>query len=158
MFIDGLTFAQGSVVNKLTIASGSEFPASPSDGEMFHKTGDGLYVNRGGWKKLDHKDPTEKRQAVAGSVLDLAQANLFTKTISGATTFSVSNVPATNDVVTVIVELTNGGSSTVSWWANIKWPGGTAPTLTAAGVDVVGFYSYNAGTSWVGFLLGKDVK
>ena len=100
----------------------------------------------------------ETRVAVAASALDLATGNVFTKTISGATTFTVSNVPAAGSSVSFLLDLTNGGAATVTWWSGVKWAGGTAPTLTASGRDVLGFFTHDGGTTWTGLLLGKDVK
>lgn len=100
----------------------------------------------------------ETRVAVAASAIDLASGNIFTKTISGATTFTLSNVPASGTSVSFILDLTNGGSAAVAWWSGVKWAGGAAPTLTAAGRDVLGFFTHDGGTTWTGLLLGKDVK
>ena len=90
--------------------------------------------------------------------INLATGNFFTKTISGATTLTVSNVPATGTTASFILELTNGGSAAVTWWSGMTWAGGTAPTLTAAGVDVLGFYTHNGGSTWRGLVLAKDIK
>lgn len=100
----------------------------------------------------------ETSLAVAASDIDLSQANLFSKTISGTTTFTVSNIPATGMTATFILDLTNGGSATINWWSGVKWAGGTAPTLTSSGRDVLGFFTYDGGTTWTGLVLGKDVK
>ena len=100
----------------------------------------------------------ETKVAIAASAIDLSLANYFTKTISGTTTFTVSNVPATGTTASFILELTNGGSATVNWWSGVKWAGGTAPTLTSAGVDILGFYSHDGGTTWRGLVLAKDSK
>jgi trimeric autotransporter adhesin len=100
----------------------------------------------------------ETKVAIGASNFDLATANLFTRTVSGTTTFTVSNVPATGTVASFILDLTNGGSATVNWFSGVKWAGGTAPTLTAAGRDVLGFFTHDGGTTWTGLVLGKDVK
>jgi hypothetical protein len=100
----------------------------------------------------------ETKVAVAASAIDLSLGNYFTKTISGTTTFTVSNVPASGTTASFILELTNGGSATVNWWTGRTWAGGTAPTLTASGVDVLGFYTYDGGTTWRGFVLATDIK
>lgn len=100
----------------------------------------------------------EKQNAVAASAIDQALGNYFSKTISGTTTFTVSNTPTTGIASSFILDLTNGGSATVNWWTGVKWAGGTAPTLTAAGRDVLGFFTYDGGTTWTGLVLGKDVK
>lgn len=96
--------------------------------------------------------------AIAASAIDVALGTLFTKTISGATTFTLSNVPATGTVCSFTLELTNGGSAIVTWWSGIKWTGGTAPTLTSAGVDILGFYTRDGGTTWRGMVASKDSK
>jgi len=101
---------------------------------------------------------TEKREAISASNINLALGNYFTKTISGTTTFTVSNVPSAGNTHSFILDLTNGGSATVNWWSNTKWAGGAAPTLTASGRDVLAFFTHDAGTTWNGFVVGKDVK
>lgn len=100
----------------------------------------------------------ETKVAMAANDIDLSTANYFTKTISGATTLTVSNVPASGTTASFILDLTNGGSATITWWSGVKWAGGTAPTLTASGRDVLGFFTHDAGTTWTGLVLGKDVK
>lgn len=100
----------------------------------------------------------EVKVAMTANAIDLAIANYFSKTITVATTLTVSNVPAANTVGAFILDLTNGGAFTITWWANIKWVGGTAPVLTAAGRDAIGFFTHDGGSSWTGFVLGKDIK
>lgn len=100
----------------------------------------------------------ETRVAMGANNVDMTAGNYFTKTISGTTTLTVSNVPASGTAGSFILDLTNGGSATITWWSGMKWAGGTAPTLTAAGRDVLGFFTHDAGTTWSGLVLGKDVK
>lgn len=95
--------------------------------------------------------------AVAASAIDCSTGNVFTKTATGALTWTFTNVPAAK-AFTVILELTNGGTGTQTWPAAVKWPAGTAPTLTAAGVDVLGFFTDDGGTNWRGVMLMKDSK
>jgi len=100
----------------------------------------------------------ETKVAIAASNIDLSLGNYFTKTISGATTFTLTNVPATGLVASFILDLTDAGSAVVTWFAGTKWAGGIAPTLTTAGRDVLGFFTHDGGTSWVSFVMGKDMK
>jgi len=97
----------------------------------------------------------ETQVAIAASAIDLTLGNYFTKTISGTTTFTISNTASSGTVNSFILDLTNGGSATVNWWTGVKWAGGTAPTLTASGRDVLGFFTEDGGTTWNGFVLGK---
>ena len=100
----------------------------------------------------------EPKGAMAANNIDLLLGSVFAKTISGATTLTVSNVPATGTVASFMLDLTNGGSAAITWWTGIKWPGGSAPTLTAAGRDVLGFWTHNGGATWTGVLVARDVK
>lgn len=94
----------------------------------------------------------------AGANIDVSAANLFTKTISANTTLTLSNVPAQAGVLTsFILELENGGSADVTFWPGIKWPFNSVPDLTVDGVDVLGFYTYDAGASWMGLYLSMGV-
>lgn len=93
----------------------------------------------------------EKAVAVAAANIDLSAGSIFSKTITGATSFTLSNVPVSGSAVSFILSLVNGGAATVTWWANIKWPADTPPTLTEVGRDVIGFYTTDGGTSWTGF-------
>ena len=97
----------------------------------------------------------ETSAAISASAIDLTLGNYFTKTISGTTTFTISNAASSGTVNSFILQLTNGGSATVNWFSGVKWAGGTAPTLTASGYDELGFFSIDGGTTWQGFVLGK---
>ena len=90
--------------------------------------------------------------------VDLTAGNFFTKTITAICTLTVSGTPAAGTVGEFIVKLTNGAAFAVTWFTGTKWAGGVAPTLTAAGVDTLGFYTVDGGTTWYGYVLGKDSK
>lgn len=94
---------------------------------------------------------------VAASAVDCSLGNYFIKTATGALTWTATNVPATR-AYSFILELTNGGAGAQTWYSGIKWPGGTAPTLVASGVDVLGFITDDGGTTWRGVQLMKDSK
>ena len=95
--------------------------------------------------------------AASTGVLDLRKASVFTATSGAAITWSFTNVPA-NRAATVVLTLTNGGAHTQTWPGTVKWPGGTAPPLTAAGTDVLVFVTHDGGTTWRGNIFGKDIK
>jgi len=95
--------------------------------------------------------------AVSASAIDCSVGNFFTKTASGALTWTFTNVPASRSIV-ILLQLTNGGTGTQTWPASMKWPGGTAPTLTTSGVDLLGFTTNDGGTTWRGVALMLDSK
>lgn len=94
------------------------------------------------------------------TTIDLSDAStLYHATAAtGATTWSFTNAAAAGTVRAFDIELTNGGSQTQTWPVSVKWDGGVAPTLTAAGVDILTFYTRDGGTTWRGFLAAADSK
>lgn len=117
-------------------------------------------VTQTGTQTLTNKTITGLKETFASmstNTINLSDGNVFAKTISGATSLSVSNAATAGSVSTFILELTNPGTN-VSWWSNIRWAGGTAPTLTASGTDILGFYTRDGGSNWRGLVLAKDSK
>jgi len=100
----------------------------------------------------------ETAVAMVANDIDLSLGNYFTKTISTATTLTVSNVPTSGTVGYFILELTNGGAGAVTYPTGTKWAKGTAPTLTASGVDLLRFVTRDAGTTWRGSRIDEDSK
>lgn len=95
-----------------------------------------------------------KKVAMAGSDIDLNLGDVFTKTISGPTTLTISNVPAADIAVSFQLVLTNGGSSVVTYPAGSKFIGGEPP-LSVSGRDRLGFMSEDGGTTWDIVLIGR---
>ncbi|MDB5322215.1 MAG: hypothetical protein JWN40_3846 [Phycisphaerales bacterium] len=67
-------------------------------------------------------------------------------TVGGARTLAFSNARAGTFILRLIQDGT--GSRTVTWPASVKWPAGSAPTLSTAigAVDIVSLYSPNGTT------------
>jgi len=90
---------------------------------------------------------------VAASAIDCSASNYFRKTASGALTWTFTNPPPNNRAYIMVLRLQNGGTGLQTWPASVVWPGGTAPTLTASGYDLLLFETDNGGTSWRGAAL-----
>lgn len=96
-------------------------------------------------------DYLEGITAVAASDINCSVGNYFTKTISGNTTFTVSNVPSTY-AYSFTLELTHTSGS-VTWFSGVQWPQGLTPTLTTGKVHLFTFVTDDGGTSWRGAAL-----
>jgi hypothetical protein len=90
--------------------------------------------------------------------INLILGNFVSATVAGTTTWTFSNPIAAPASIGFVLELTNGGSAALTWPAAVKWPGGTAPTLTASGVDVLTFITDDGGTTWRGVVSMLDSK
>jgi hypothetical protein len=90
-----------------------------------------------------------KGSVTAVSLLDIdcSQGNYFTKTISGNSTFTFSNVPS--GAYGMIVEIENT-SGTITWPAAVKFPNDIAPTLSTGKTHVFVFITDDSGTRWRG--------
>jgi hypothetical protein len=86
--------------------------------------------------------------------VDLTAGNFFYGTVTGTTTFEFDD--PSSDGVFFILELTNGGAQTVNWPNTVRWPNGTQPQLTESGVDILTFFTRDAGTTWRGAMAMED--
>lgn len=87
--------------------------------------------------------------ALSANAINVATATCFTKTITAATTFTISGVPASKSACFTLV-LTNGGSKTITWPSSVKWANDEVPKLTSSGVDILTFLTVDGGTTWYG--------
>ena len=79
---------------------------------------------------------SESITAVSGTEVNCSAASYFTKTITGATTFTF--------------EVTLNGSNAITWPGSVKWPADTAPTITDGKTQVFVFLTDDGGARWRG--------
>ena len=102
--------------------------------------------------KLDvNGNQTSNVVAMAALDVDCSAGNYFTKTIYGNSTFTFSNVPSSRSF-SFVLELTHS-SGTVTWPSSVKFPGDTAPTLTAGKTHLFVFETNDGGTRFRGAAL-----
>lgn len=92
--------------------------------------------------------------------VDISTGNSFSLVMTGNCTFSFSNPKSSGTTcsITLILQQDTTGSRTATWPASVKWPGGTAPTLTttASKFDVFVFITVDGGTRYFGFTSGQN--
>ena len=100
--------------------------------------------------RLDAKTSTATIVAfgtVSGAIsIDCSAGQGFTADLFAASTFSFINVPS--GLFGFLLRLSNG-SVGVTWPASVDWAAGAAPTLSG-GADVLGFVTFDSGTTWFG--------
>ncbi|MEE9141065.1 MAG: hypothetical protein V3U18_09895, partial [Alphaproteobacteria bacterium] len=88
--------------------------------------------------------------------LDFATGNSFEVTLTeNVTSITIANPPATGNLGEAFIRFkqdATGGRTVGGWPAAVKWPGGTAPTITspANAVDKVTLTTDDAGTTYLG--------
>ena len=82
--------------------------------------------------------------------------NIHTVTMTGNCTFTFTAPSPALGALTLVLTQDATGSRTATWPASVKWPGGTAPTLTttASKTDVFNFV-YD-GTNYFGATMGLN--
>jgi len=76
------------------------------------------------------------------------------------TTLTLSNIQASGIVhMWTIVTVGGGVGYSITWPAAVKWPGGTAPTLTTASSkrDIYQFVTYDGGTNIYAIIVGQNL-
>jgi len=111
------------------------------------------------------KDYGETVNAIGGTgggaqTIDLTLGNVVTATQdTSATTYTFANPSPTGKACSFTLILTNGASNSGTVWPGaVDWAGGTEPTLTSSGIDILGFLTVDEGTIWYGFAGGIDMK
>ena len=127
-------------VAAIDIASGDYVGLYFNGGLKFQTTSGGVKVT-GGY--------SENIVAVSGTAVDCATGSYFTKTITGATTFTFTNVPS-GVAYAFTFEVTLNGSNAITWPGSVKWPADTAPTITDGKTQVFVFLTDDGGTRWRG--------
>lgn len=86
------------------------------------------------------------QNVLSGETIDASAAQVWTVSTApfGALIDIVGTIP---NSTTLVLFISGGGS--VNWLANIKWPGGTAPSVSS-GTDVITLVTSDAGTTWYG--------
>ena len=97
----------------------------------------------------------------ASETIDLDNGRLFhgTHPGSGTVTFSMANVPLSGRLTYFQIEITDGGAgSGISWPAGFPWPGGSPPSLSVSGTDIISVYTRDGGTTFQAILAGQDMQ
>lgn len=90
----------------------------------------------------------------ATTTLDLDDARVFTSTADETSTVAFANIPASTWAVRWWLILTNGGSQTITWPAEVVWLGNDVdPALRSAGLDIIEFLTTDGGTTVFGRVL-----
>jgi len=113
-------------------------------------------------KKLKTQEQTEIVNAVgtvsSSTAINFALGNVVTAVLASGGAFTISNAPSSGIYGKFKLILTNGGTVTDPWHSSVKFAGGTTPTLTTSGIDILTFETIDAGTNWYAVVEGLDMK
>lgn len=87
--------------------------------------------------------------------IDLANGSVQILTLTGNCTFTFPTATAGRSFI-LILKQDGTGSRTVTWPAAVKWPAGTAPTITSTASKADKFVFTADGSSWAGSVAGQN--
>lgn len=87
--------------------------------------------------------------------VDLANGSVQVLTLTGNVTFTFPTATAGKSFI-MLLKQDGTGSRTVTWAASVKWPGGTAPTITATASKMDKYVFTADGTNWYGSNAGQN--
>ena len=87
--------------------------------------------------------------------IDLANGTVQILTLTGNCTYTFPTATAGKSFI-LIQKQDGTGSRTVTWPAAVKWPGGTAPTITSTASKADKFIFTADGTNWLGSNAGQN--
>ena len=113
-------------------------------------------------KKLKTQEQTEIVNAVGtvstATAINFALGNVVTAVLASGGSFTISNAPTSGVYGKFKLILTNGGTVADPWHSSVKFAGGTTPTLTTSGIDILTFETIDGGTNWYAVVDGLDMK
>ena len=113
-------------------------------------------------KKLKTQEQTEIVNAVGtvstATAINFALGNVVTAVLASGGSFTISNAPTSGIYGKFKLILTNGGTVADPWHASVKFAGGTTPTLTTSGIDILTFETIDNGANWYAVVEGLDMK
>ena len=113
-------------------------------------------------KKLKTQEQTEIVNAIGtvstSTAIDFSAGNVVTAVLASGGSFTITNPPSSGIYGKFKFILTNGGTVTDPWPGTVKFAGGTTPTLTTSGIDILTFETIDAGANWYAVVDGLDMK
>lgn len=159
---DGANYLQGAFINAVVSATPgtNDMPADL----VFGTTPDGasgpterLRITQAGTLTLasDYKEAVVTANTGTAYTINIANGTVQILTLTGNCTFTFPT-PTAGESFILLLRQDGTGSRTVTWPAAVRWPGGTAPTITSTASRQDKYIFTSDGTNWYGSDAGKN--
>jgi hypothetical protein len=159
---DGTNYLQGAAI-------WSAVSATPGTNDMpadliFGTTPDGasgpterLRITQAGTLTLasDYKEAVVTANTGTAYTINISNGTVQILTLTGNCTFTFPTATAGESFI-LLLKQDGTGSRTVTWPAAVKWPSGTAPTITSTASKLDKYIFTSDGTNWYGSDAGKN--
>lgn len=113
-------------------------------------------------KKLKTQEQTEIVNAIGtvstSTAINFTLGNVVTAVLASGGAFTITNPPSSGIYGKFKLILTNGGTVADPWPASVKFAGGTTPTLTTSGIDILTFETIDNGANWYAVVDGLNMS
>lgn len=103
----------------------------------------------------DYKEGVITSNTSTAYTISLAAGTVQVLTLTGNCTFTFPTATAGKSF-TLLLKQDGTGSRTATWPASVKWPGGTAPTITSTASKLDKYVFISDGTNWYGSTAGQN--
>jgi len=168
--VDGIDIA-GNINQAVKTTSSPQFANVYIDDKIYHHADSDTYISfttdtvqiyagnsyaqfSSGMLLLNDGSLAEDYDALSGTTptIDVSSGGMFSLTTSGNTTFTFSGA-SSGYIQGFVLQLTAGGSHTITYPNSVDWAGGSAPDAPASGeTDILVFITRDGGTTWYGAL------
>jgi len=111
-------------------------------------------------KNLKTQKQTEIVNAIGtvstSTAIDFDAGNIATAVITSGGSFTITNPPTSGIYGKITLILTNAGTASSLFPASVKWAGGSAPSFTSSGIDMITLETIDAGANWYGHEVGLN--
>lgn len=159
---DGTNYLQGAAI---WTAVGAAPGTNDMPGELvFATTPDGsagpserMRITNAGTFKLvnNYQEGVATANTSTAYTIALSNGTVQILTLTGNCTFTFPTATA-GQSFTLLLKQDGTGSRTVTWPAAVKWPGGTAPTITSTASKLDKYVFTSDGTNWYGSNAGQN--
>jgi hypothetical protein len=159
---DGTNYLQGAFINAVVSAApgGNDMPSDL----VFGTTPDGgagpterLRITQAGTLTLasDYKEAVVTANTGTAYTINISNGTVQILTLTGNCTFTFPTAVAGESFI-LLLRQDGTGSRTVTWPSAVRWPGGTAPTITATASRTDKYVFTCDGTRWYGSNAGQN--
>jgi hypothetical protein len=147
----GMTYPGAGIANSTGSAWGTSYTTSGS-GTVVALNNTPTLTNP---TITNYTETTVTANTSTAYTIDNTNGTLQILTLTGNCTFTFPTATAGKSF-TMFLKQDATGSRTVTWPASVKWPGGTAPTITATASKADKYVFTADGSSWVGSNAGQN--
>ena len=146
-YSDG-TPGTNDVPGSLVFFTTADGASSPTERLRLTNTGTVTLAN-------DYKENVVTANTSTAYTINIANGTVQILTLTGNCTFTFPTATAGKSF-TLLLKQDGTGSRTVTWPAAVKWPGGTAPTITSTASKLDKYVFTSDGTNWYGSNAGQN--